>query len=153
VAGESVFARPTTFKPVTPGRSRQARTGKNSLIGRGMNPADTVSTHQPGKGSRVFLDFSAGDAKAKEYVAGAQAELFIMFKEEPATPGTDGGWVYGTVIPDLKRVTSTGRVASCLDGMSQTGATRPRLRREEGYALSGAGRPERLRICVRDYCG
>jgi len=30
------------------------------------------------------------------------------------TPGTDDGFVYGTVTPDNKRVTSAGRVARCM---------------------------------------
>jgi hypothetical protein len=37
-----------------------------------------------------------------------------MFKLEPGTPGTDAGWVYGTVTPDGKQVTSAGRVESCM---------------------------------------
>ena len=41
--------------------------------------------------------------------------LFIMYKLDPATPGTDNGWVYGTVMPDRKSVTSAGRVRSCMN--------------------------------------
>lgn len=41
-------------------------------------------------------------------------DLFIMFKLDPQTPGTDQGWVYGTVSADGKAVTSSGRVASCM---------------------------------------
>ena len=47
-------------------------------------------------------------------VAGAAAELFVMIKltaEADAT--TDAGWIYGTVAPS-GRVTSAGRVASCM---------------------------------------
>jgi hypothetical protein len=40
--------------------------------------------------------------------------LFIMVKSDPATPGTDEGWVYGTVTPDGKQVTCAGRVESCM---------------------------------------
>jgi hypothetical protein len=50
----------------------------------------------------------------KQYRPAKQAELFIMFKVDPATNGTDSGWVYGTVTPDGTHVTSSGRVASCL---------------------------------------
>lgn len=32
--------------------------------------------------------------------------LFIMLKQDPGTPGTDEGWVYGTVSADGKTVTS-----------------------------------------------
>lgn len=40
--------------------------------------------------------------------------LFIMTKVDPTTPGTDKGWVYGTVTADGKTVTSSGRVQSCM---------------------------------------
>jgi hypothetical protein len=43
-----------------------------------------------------------------------KAGLFVMFKLEPSTPGTDDGWVYGTVTADGKQVTSSGRVGSCM---------------------------------------
>jgi hypothetical protein len=60
----------------------------------------------------VFLPYARkGD---KVYRAARQADLFIMFKVEPETPGTDAGWVYGTVTADGKRVTSSGRVAACM---------------------------------------
>jgi hypothetical protein len=50
----------------------------------------------------------------KLYLAAKQADLFIMFKTDPKTPNTDEGWVYGTVTPDGKTVTSAGRVESCM---------------------------------------
>jgi len=51
---------------------------------------------------------------AKLYRTAKQAELFVMFKLDPQTPNTDNGWVYGTVTPDGKTVTSAGRVESCM---------------------------------------
>jgi hypothetical protein len=48
------------------------------------------------------------------YHAKEKAGLFVLFKVDPGTPDTDGGWVYGTVTPDGKHVTSAGRVASCM---------------------------------------
>lgn len=45
---------------------------------------------------------------------GAKADLFVMFKVEPNTPGTDLGWVYGTLSADGKKVTSAGRIESCM---------------------------------------
>jgi hypothetical protein len=45
----------------------------------------------------------------------SKSALFIMYKTEPHTPGTDQGWVYGTVTPDGKEVTSAGRVESCMN--------------------------------------
>jgi hypothetical protein len=50
----------------------------------------------------------------KVYRTDKQSALFIMFKTEPSTPGTDQGWVYGTVTADGKTVTSAGRVESCM---------------------------------------
>jgi hypothetical protein len=43
-----------------------------------------------------------------------KAGLFIMYKVDPRTPGTDEGWVYGTVTADGKTVTAAGRIASCM---------------------------------------
>ena len=51
----------------------------------------------------------------KWYKATKKAGLFVMMKYDPKTEGTDEGWVYGTVSADLKKVTSIGKVASCMD--------------------------------------
>jgi hypothetical protein len=48
------------------------------------------------------------------YHAARKAGLFVLFKTDPGTPHTDEGWVYGTVTADGKRVTSAGRVESCM---------------------------------------
>jgi hypothetical protein len=48
------------------------------------------------------------------YHAKEKAALFIMLKLGLDTPDTDRGWVYGTVSADGRRVTSAGRVASCM---------------------------------------
>jgi hypothetical protein len=50
----------------------------------------------------------------KEYRACRKAELFVMFQIDPSTPGTDEGWVYGTVTLDGKNVIEVGRIASCM---------------------------------------
>lgn len=52
--------------------------------------------------------------EGKLYHAREKHALFIMVKLDPATPDTDQGWVYGTVTADGKRVTSAGKVASCM---------------------------------------
>jgi hypothetical protein len=52
--------------------------------------------------------------KGKWYQADKRGDLFIMMQLAPGTPGTDNGWVYGTVSTDGKTVTSAGRVASCM---------------------------------------
>jgi hypothetical protein len=59
-----------------------------------------------------FLPYARKDGRL--YHADRQAELFIMFKMDPKTPDTDQGWVYGTVTADGKKVTSAGRVESCM---------------------------------------
>ncbi len=50
----------------------------------------------------------------KLYKAAQKSALFIMMRLDPKTPGTDDGWVYGTVTADGKTVTSAGRVDSCM---------------------------------------
>jgi hypothetical protein len=61
-------------------------------------------------GTRFPLAWKDG----RRFRASGPAGLFVMFKTAPGTPGTDGGWVYGTVSADLKTVTSSGRVAACM---------------------------------------
>ncbi|MCW5823891.1 MAG: cytochrome P460 family protein [Cyanobacteria bacterium TGS_CYA1] len=43
-----------------------------------------------------------------------QSSIFIMTKMDPLTKNTDNGWIYGTVTPDGKTVTSAGRVETCM---------------------------------------
>jgi hypothetical protein len=50
----------------------------------------------------------------KVYKAAKPGGLFIMMKLDPKTPGTDEGWVYGTVSADGKTVTAAGKVESCM---------------------------------------
>jgi hypothetical protein len=59
-----------------------------------------------------YLPFAEHDGRW--YRTGDRNGLFIMFKADPATPGTDDGWVYGTVSADGKRVLSAGRIESCM---------------------------------------
>ncbi|WP_437516511.1 hypothetical protein [Sorangium sp. So ce1099] len=47
------------------------------------------------------------------YRAARFAGAYVVLKVAPETPGTDAGWVYGTVTPEGE-VTSAGRVASCM---------------------------------------
>jgi hypothetical protein len=46
--------------------------------------------------------------------AGEALDLYVMVKLPADTPGTDTGWVYGTLTPDGGTVTSAGRVKSCM---------------------------------------
>jgi hypothetical protein len=50
----------------------------------------------------------------KLYKATKLAGLYIMMKLDPKTPGTDDGWLYGTVAADGETVTSAGCVESCM---------------------------------------
>lgn len=61
---------------------------------------------------RDSIDFVPKDGKF--YKPGKQGDLYVMFKIDPKTPGTDAGWVYGTLTPDAQTVTSSGKVDSCM---------------------------------------
>lgn len=50
----------------------------------------------------------------KFYRPDIRSDLFVMAKLDWWTDGTDNGWVYGTVSPDGKTVTSSGKVESCM---------------------------------------
>ncbi len=53
-------------------------------------------------------------AESKAYRIDKPQGIFVMLKKDPKTPGTDEGWIYGTVSADGKTVTSSGRVHSCM---------------------------------------
>ena len=53
-------------------------------------------------------------AGKQRFHAGDKKGLFIMFKTLEGTPGTDRGWVYGTVSADGNKVTSVGLVKNCM---------------------------------------
>jgi hypothetical protein len=59
-----------------------------------------------------FNPYTVRDGKV--FKAAKQGELFVMLKLDPKTPGTDDGWVYGTVSPDGKSVSAGGRIESCM---------------------------------------
>lgn len=75
--------------------------------------------HRSGAPVRLYAE-----RDGRTFGADRQTELFIMFKLPPDVPGTDSGWVYGTVSPDLQRVTSVGRIASCVECHEQAGGDR-----------------------------
>jgi hypothetical protein len=70
---------------------------------------DGIAGTQPQEGMIITA------ADGKRYRLDSAGPLFIMFKMDAVTPGTDQGWVYGTVMPDRKTITSRGRVASCME--------------------------------------
>lgn len=81
------------------------------------------------------------------YHARERAELFIMYKTDPETPGTDEGWVYGTVTADRKEVTSAGLVTGCMQCHVRAPHDRlfglARIREPLGSGRSNAPRDER----------
>lgn len=83
-----------------------------------MKPGQTdwkrvVPTEDVGPGGTHFYPYATqGD---KVYKAAKPAGLFLMLKFDPKTPGTDDGWVYGTVTADGKTVTASGKVESCMN--------------------------------------
>jgi hypothetical protein len=71
-----------------------------------------IRTGDVGPGGTHFYPYATrGDQVFK---ASKPAGLFIMMKFDPTTPGTDAGWVYGTVSADGPTVTAAGKVESCM---------------------------------------
>jgi hypothetical protein len=66
----------------------------------------TEATARYGRTPRLLVD-------GKVFHAGDAAGLFVMHKLAPDTPGTDQGWIYGTV-DRHGVVTAAGAVASCM---------------------------------------
>lgn len=87
--------------------ARQAQPVGQAIVKQSWIPEEVTDATQ-----RTRAEVERG---GKKYRAGRQADLFIMYKEEPDTEGTDQGWVYGTMTPDGQRVTSAGRVAACVE--------------------------------------
>lgn len=72
--------------------------------------SDLVKPHKHKSGHEVLAYAVEGE---NGYTTGKQRELFIMYRDKEDAPGTDNGWVYGTVTADGKKVTSAGVVESC----------------------------------------
>jgi hypothetical protein len=73
-----------------------------ALPGAGATPPESADHFDP-----ILRD---GD---RVYRASRLAGAYVVLKVAPDTPGTDAGWVYGTVTA-AGQVTSAGRVASCM---------------------------------------
>jgi hypothetical protein len=94
--------------------------GKPSPVGQAIvkeawTPEECNSKDVPlsvARNNDSFCDSAYADGKC--YRAKEKSALFIMFKLDPKTPGTDEGWVYGTVTPDAKKILSVGKVESCM---------------------------------------
>jgi hypothetical protein len=75
-------------------------------------------TKKPAYPGDHFSRFVSKDGKT--FHADEKAGLFVMVQFDPDQKGagqkdTDAGWVYGTVSPDGKHVTSSGLVQSCMN--------------------------------------
>ena len=76
-----------------------------------IDPAKVTRTKGTPGGDRFYPYATRGD---KVFKASKPAGLFVMMKLDPKTPGTDVGWVYGTISADGKTVTAAGKVESCM---------------------------------------
>jgi hypothetical protein len=85
---------------------------KESWIPEEVRGPDAVPSPPARRRGENFHPFATRDGKT--YKAAKKGDLYIMMKLDPKTPGTDNGWVYGTVSADAKTVTSAGKVASCI---------------------------------------
>lgn len=65
-------------------------------------------------GGRGDSGLAAAERDGELWMADEPNGLFVMMRTDPATPGTDEGWVYGTIAADGETVTAAGRIASCM---------------------------------------
>ena len=63
---------------------------------------------------RMGSGLKAAVRDGKRYRPGARRDLFVMVNLGANVKGTDSGWVYGTLSPDYRSVTSAGLVQSCM---------------------------------------
>ena len=83
------------------------------------------------KGTPLFAGVAAEDlssiarlAEERSFAAGERKGLYIMMKTEGTTEGTDAGWVYATVKPDMITVTAVGVIDSCAGCHAEAGDDR-----------------------------
>ncbi|HEX7445968.1 MAG TPA: cytochrome P460 family protein [Pirellulales bacterium] len=105
------YEAPETTQPVGQAIVKQSWSPKE-VSARATADAGDDETNRPN------APYASRDGKV--YRGDHQTGLFIMLKLDPETPETDEGWIYGTVMPDGKKVTSAGRVASCMECHQQT---------------------------------
>jgi hypothetical protein len=118
-----VFAR-QAYRSLTPGYSgRSYITGIGVIDYRGQVIVkeswipEEVTHGKPGhveKTSQEKLPTELATRNGRTYRAARKGELFIMYKLDPKTPGTDNGWVYGVVSADGKQVLNAGRIENCM---------------------------------------
>ena len=82
---------------------------KQSFVPRAADPAEIPAT--PPLGAAELFPFAARDGRV--WTAGDPGPLFVMAKLDPATPGTDAGWIYGALSPEGE-VLSAGLIDGCV---------------------------------------
>lgn len=85
------------------------------VVKEAFQPIDGVLRTATRSELKIDPQSKANEPKYLPVTTGSFDGLFIMFKVEPGTPGTDEGWVYATVGQDRTTITSAGAVASCID--------------------------------------
>jgi hypothetical protein len=81
------------------------------LVKESFRPEETP---RQGDGSTWGRRLSPATRGGRTYHAGEPLGLYVMMRTRDAgTPGTDAGWVYGTIAPD-GTITASGRVRSCM---------------------------------------
>lgn len=85
------------------------RTGVTNPIGRVV----VKESRAPVRAADGARDADTRTMDGIRYQAGIALGLFIMFKVDPTTPGTDAGWVYGSISADGREVLSAGNLEAC----------------------------------------
>ncbi|MDI3289923.1 hypothetical protein [Polyangium sp. 15x6] len=115
----SVFAKEQHAYPLTPSAPAVPQPVGQILVKESYHPdlveeadpkADLAEQEKPTTADHFNPYVRLGE---KVYRASRLAGAYVVLKVAPGTPGTDAGWVYGTVTP-TGEVTSAGRVASCM---------------------------------------
>lgn len=95
-----------------------------------MFARDHAAYYTPGKATveqpvgQVLVKESFHPKAAGSRELGDKFALFVMLRLDPSTPGTDIGWVYGTLDADGKTVTGAGRMESCMGCHVDAGESR-----------------------------
>jgi hypothetical protein len=103
IAGLSQVIVKESFAPVPLDDEREAR------LGSGVDGA--VGEHR----------LRPAQKDGKRFVAGERKGLYVMMKTDAAAEGTDAGWIYATVKPDMITVTAVGVIDSCAGCHAEAG--------------------------------
>jgi len=113
IADFTAYARETgSTAEATGGRSREPRVttvpgAEQVIVKVSYEPTEDPAASK----TRGVKPASSG---GRAYYPGEQKDLFVMYRPTNKAFATDAGWLYGTVSPDGKTVTSSGQVKSCM---------------------------------------